>query len=96
MMLCLSLSAEAQNVVRQGNNFTSVAHRNVSAQHDVKTNYTWTDTKGKVYPIFVGKSGACYVKRTSKAGKEYKHYLGAEVSSQVCKELGIKYTPKKG
>ena len=29
-------------------------------------------------------------------GKEYKNYLGPEISSQICKELNIKYNGKKG
>lgn len=94
MMLCFVSMTNAQNVVRQGNNFSAVS--SASTTNDTKTKFTWTDSKGKVYPIFVGKSGSCYVVKVSnKSGKEYKQYLGAEVSTQVCKELGIKYQPKK-
>lgn len=91
MMLCICNYCNAQNVVRNGNTFTTVSTKTSS---ETKTKFTWKDSKGVEYPIYVGKSGACYIKKVSKAGKEYKQYLGADVSSQICKELGIKYTPK--
>ena len=91
MMLCICNYCNAQNVTRNGNTFTTVSTKTSS---ETKTKFTWTDSKAVEYPIYVGKSGACYIKKVSKAGKEYKQYLGADVSSQICKELGIKYTPK--
>ena len=91
MMLCICNYCNAQNVTRTGNTFTIVSTKTSS---ETKTKFTWKDSKGVEYPIYVGKSGACYIKKVSKAGKEYKQYLGADVSSQICKELGIKYTPK--
>ena len=94
MLLIACNFTVAQTIVREGNTFTSVSSTKESKE--IKTNFTWKDSKGNEYPIYVGKSGACYIKRVSKkTGKEYKQYLGAEVSSQICKELGIAYTTKK-
>lgn len=89
-LVCLT-NVNAQNVVRQGNTF-SVSKSSKVKKPDTKTKYTWKDSKGNEYPIYVGKTGACYVIRTSrKTGNEYKQYLGKEVSAQICKELGIEY-----
>lgn len=94
MLLALGMNVNAQSVVREGNTFSSV--KSSKASKETKTKFTWKDSKGKEYPIYVGKTGSCYVKRISgKTGKEYKQYLGKDISSQICKELGINYTPRK-
>ena len=80
-------------IQRQGNTFVSAPKK---LAEGTKTKYTWQDSKGNDYPIYVAKSGSCYVIRISKkSGKEYKQYLGKEISAEICKELGIKYQPKK-
>lgn len=87
-------SAFSQNVVREGNNFTSVSTKS-NKSSDVETKFTWTDKNGNVFPIYISKTGSCYVKRISqKTNQEYKYYLGKEISAQISKELGIKYEPK--
>lgn len=97
MLLCMvNNSIYAQNVVRKGNNFTSVSTKSKASKSENKTQFTWTDSKGNTYPIYIGKSGACYVKKVSKnTGKEYNQYLGPEVSMEVCKALGRKYISRK-
>jgi hypothetical protein len=95
MMCCFVGISNAQSVVREGNTFTSIKSSTKDTVEN-KTQFTWKDSKGKLYPIYVSKSGSCYIKRISKkTNKEYKQYLGKEISAQICKELGIKYTPKK-
>ena len=79
-------------VQRQGNTFVSAQKKQPA--EGTKTKYTWKDGKGNEYPIYVAKSGSCYVIRTSKkSGNEYRQYLGKEISSEICKELGIEYKP---
>ena len=96
--LCYSgCSAAHAEVKRDGNNFTQVSSRSAAAQ-PVATTYTWTDSKGNVYPIYLTKNGRAYVMRVSaKTGKEYRHYLGEEISRTICKEMGREYneTTKK-
>lgn len=93
--LSFSVEASAQSFHRKGNVFEQVSTRKSSATA-TKTVYTWKDSKGNNYPIFVTKSGRCFVNKTSgKTGKEYKYYLDEEISKQVCKEMGITYVPKK-
>ena len=88
------VSSSYAQVTRQGNTFVQVSSR--KASEPVKTKFSWKDSKGNEYPVYVGKTGSCYVVRVSKkTGKEYKQYLGKEISAEVCKELGIAYKPSK-
>lgn len=70
-------------IVRNGNTFSTE-----QTSQDIQTYLMWQDKDGIVYPIYITKSGSCYVKRISKkTGKEYKYYLPKEVQEQVRKEL---------
>ena len=61
------------------------------------TSFKFEDSKGKTYPIIINKAnGHCYVWRVSqKTGKPYPQPMKEEISIAICKELGIKYVPKK-
>ena len=96
LVLAIGLAANAQTYTRNGNTFTSAKSVKAKAE-PVKTKFTWKDSKGKEYPIYISAKGSCYViKTSSKTGKEYKSYLGPEISQQICKELGVEYKGKKG
>lgn len=93
LFLTTSTMATAQSYTRSGDTF--VTTKTTSGASATKTKFNWQDSKGKSYPIYVGKTGSCYVLKVSgKTNKEYKYYLGAEISQQVCKELGIEYKPR--
>lgn len=98
MLLALGVnnsSIYAQSVVKEGKTFTVVSSSRKSSE-PTKTEYTWKDSKGIEYPIYISKSGACFIIRISKkTGKEYKYYLPKEVSIQISSELGIEYKPKE-
>lgn len=66
----------------------------VEASQDIDTGYQYdtgkNDENGKIItlPIYATKSGACYVIKTSKkTGKQYRKYLGKEISAQIISEL---------
>ena len=85
LLLCgLGGSARAQHVTRQGNTFTQVSSRRPQAQRkETKTEYTYKDSKGNLYPVYLSATGKAYIKRiSSKTGKEYKQYL-PEVGRQI-------------
>lgn len=83
----------AQSFTQNGTNFTQVSK---SLSQGTKTKFTFTDSKGNKYPIYITEKGRCYVmKVSSKTNKEYKYYLKEDLSRQVCKELGITYVPKE-
>ena len=96
LVLAIGLAANAQTYTRNGNTFTSAKSVKAKAE-PVKTKFTWKDSKGKEYPVYISSKGSCFViKVSAKTGKEYKNYLGTEISQQICKELNIKYNGKKG
>ena len=52
-----------------------------------KTGFSWKDSKGDEYPVYIAHTGSCFVIKTSKSGEDYRAYLGEEVSGQIRKEL---------
>lgn len=93
-----SNTTKAQNVKREGKTFIAETTREASASKDMVTTYTWKDTKGNEYPIYLhqytkgDKAGqwTAYVIRTSaKTGKEYKYYIpnGADIATEIMKEI---------
>lgn len=77
----LAISARGQNVVLQGRQFTQVVD-STSLGQDTKTEYTYKDSKGRVYDVYLSKRGKAYIKRVSRNGREYKQYL-PEVTKQL-------------
>lgn len=90
----LPCEAQAQTR-REGNTFIQQSSRN-QASSAIQTKYTWKDSKGTEYPIFITKNGRCFVNKiSSKTGKEYKYYLDEGTSKTIAKEMGITYVPKQ-
>lgn len=94
MLFGLFVTADAQTTYKQeGNVFSSV--KTTKTVIPDKTPYTWKDSKGKEYPIYISQSGSCYVIKTSaKTGNTYKQYLGSEISIKICENLGREYKGK--
>jgi len=88
--ICIAFGAtlSAQNYTRNGKEFSVV--KQVSKKvSDEKTGYTWKDSKGNVYDIYITAKNACYTIRVSqKTGNEYRAYLPKEASYEIAKELG--------
>lgn len=63
-------------VIKQGNDYIavkdSITHKRFV---DTATSYTYTDTKGHKYPLFVSKTGKYYVWVLSKNNNMYKKYI---------------------
>lgn len=87
MMLTLALPNMGQEVVKNGNVFKAVKSDSVSnRQRETKTTYSYEDTKGVKYDIYLSASGKAFIKKVSqKTGKEYRQYLP---------EIGRKINPK--
>lgn len=87
---------KSNNVMREGKSFIAQSSAKGSNGENVKTEYSYTDTDGRTYEIWLSKNGRAYIKRVSaKTNKEYKKYLGEEISRQICKELGREYNELK-
>lgn len=84
MLFSLNVGVQAQSVQRQGNNFTQVTNKGgKSGGKETKTQYTFKDSKGNVYPVYLSASGKAFIKRVSKkTGKEYKQYM-PEIGKQI-------------
>jgi hypothetical protein len=95
ILVIASVSASyAQNYTKSGKTYKS--EKTVSQSSERETGFTWEDSKGIQYPIYMGPSGSCYIKRVSKkTGNEYKQYLGTEISADICKQLGVEYKSTK-
>lgn len=94
-ILSFNVSIAETKVTREGKVFIQNVHH--SSTGVVKpTPYTWKDSKGVEYQIMMSANGSCFVNKiSSKTGKEYKYYLGPEISQEICKEMGVEYKGKK-
>lgn len=96
IMLASVFTASAGNpsYTKEGNTYKT--EKVAKSSTEESTEFLWEDSKGNKYPIFIGPSGACYVHRISKkTGKQYKYYLGEDISKEICKSLGREYKPSK-
>lgn len=70
------ITTQAQNAKLVNGNYVSVTKSRTSIDTTPKsTDKTFTDSKGKVYPVYISSNDKLYVLRTSKAGNQYKQYL---------------------
>lgn len=67
--------------------FQIITNKDLQIENLKKTGVTWKDSKGDEYPVYMAHTGSCFVIKTSKSGKDYRAYLGEEVSEQIRKEL---------
>lgn len=95
LILCACVPSYGQTFKQEGNTFTSISNRTSTKSEPTKTKFTWKDSKGNTYPIYMSSTGSCFVIKTSaKTGKEYRYYLKPEISATICKQLGVKYNGK--
>ena len=92
MLFSLNVGVQAQSVVKSGNTFTQVSNNKggTSEGKETKTQYTYKDSKGNVYPVYLSASGKAFIKKVSKkTGKEYKQYvpeIGKQINPKAYKE----------
>lgn len=95
VLLCVGLAANAQSYTREGNTFISSTGERNRTNNTITTDFKVKESDGKEYVVYCSKStGACFIKKLSRNGKEYKKYLGEDVSRQVCSAINIEYKPK--
>lgn len=99
VMACLIMAGhflltEAQDYTRQGKQYSAV--KKTSDKKEVNTGFTWKDSKGNVYDIYITDNNACYIKKiSSKTGNEYRQYLAKEISAEIAKEMGRQTNTEK-
>lgn len=88
LTISMAMSAQTQDIVRNGDTFSAAKSEHV--RDTLVTKYSWEDASGKKYPIVVNKkTGACYICKVSKNGKWYRQYMAKMISEDICKMLGI-------
>ena len=94
-MYAMVVCANAQNYIKSSDGKTYKAAKKTANPSEKETGFTLEDSKGNTYPIYIGKTGSCYIKKISKkTGNEYRQYLGEEISRDICKQLNVEYTGK--
>ena len=91
VLFSLALGIQAQSVERKGDTFTQVSNKGgKSGGKETKTQYTFKDSKGNIYPVYLSASGKAFIKKVSKkTGKEYKQYvpeIGKQINPDAYKE----------
>lgn len=66
---------QTQSYERKGNNFSLIKKESTKSKA-TETIYTFTDSKGNVYPIYKTEKGKYFIWKVSqKTGNKYKYYL---------------------
>lgn len=95
LMYAIVVCANAQNYTKSSDGKTYKTVKKTTGSSERNTGFTWEDSKGNTYPIYMGKTGSCYIKKISKkTGNEYRQYLGEEISRDICRQLNVEYTGK--
>lgn len=93
IFLALHICVNAQSYELKGD--TLIQSNASSSQTDEKTQITLKAKDGKLYVVYITKTGRCYTKRISKkTGKEYKAYLNNDIAREICKKLGKPFVEK--
>ena len=91
-IFCIFTTVNAQNYTQKGTTFIQKESTSKQKSSAIETKYTWQDSKGNTYPIYLSKNGKAFVKMISKkTGKEYSKYLDEEISIKLCKEYNVEY-----
>ena len=69
------MTAQAQEVVRNGNTFEQVSKKKSKEAYKL-TQYTYIAADGTKYPIYISEKGKYFIfRKSAKTGKEYRQYL---------------------
>jgi hypothetical protein len=78
LLASIIYNANAQTFVKLDSkgNYTAIAKTSVKGQSKaIATGKTYTDAKGKIYPVMKSDKGKLFIIRTSAKGSTYKQYL---------------------
>lgn len=100
LMGCQAAKAQDNTPKREGKTFIATSTRGASSSSDILTEYTWKDTKGNEYPLWLhkyakGEKAGSYtvyvVRKSAKTGNDYKYCLkdGEAIAKEIMKEMGI-------
>ena len=75
LAITCTVAAFSQNATKDANGNYSAIKTAKTKEPGKATGKTFTDSKGKIYPVFESAKGKIYYIKTSKSGNEYKVYL---------------------
>ena len=79
MVTAVPLFCSGQKYTRTAaGNFTQANKSKKAKFTDSLTVYTYTDNKGRVFPVYKGERGKYYIGKVSKAGNYRRQYLKTE------------------
>ena len=91
LLAVMSINCVAQTYTVKGNTYSNV--KKSTKKEGTKTPYTWEDSKGNTYLIYILPDGRCYTNRVSgTTGKPYRAYLKEEISKDIAKKCNVQYT----
>lgn len=77
-LFCITVYSQPKVQRDNFGNFQQIATVRVKKE-PVKTSYTYTDSKGRVWDVYTTDAGKYFIIRTSaKTGKQYRQYLKQE------------------
>ena len=76
MLFVLTSAHSQQHVTKDAKGNYTAAGRDTSGANK-PTGHTFTDSKGKIYPVYISARGKLYYIRISKTGNTYKSYIKA-------------------
>lgn len=92
LFMMLAIPVFAQDYIKQ--NETTFVAKQKSKSAPTPTEYTWVDSDGKSYPIYLSAKSAFIIRKSKKSGKEYRKYLPKEIFNEITngnkKTLGSK------
>lgn len=85
MFVILAIPMIAQDYTKQSEK-VYVAKQKSSKSEPILTDYSWIDSDGKKYPIYLTEK-SCFIKKISKkSGKEYRKYLSKDLFKEITKK----------
>lgn len=89
-----SMANDSISFVVNGNMYSKVHTTNKQKTESVQTPYVYQIGEQEL-PILLSVNGRAYVIKVSqKTDKEYKYYLGEDISRDICEKMGIEYKEK--
>ncbi len=87
-MISCTANKNDVNVVDRSISETESSTTQKDETSPVKTKFVWKNSSGEEFPVYINSHGSCFIIKKSKYGKDYRAYLGEEVSEQINNELG--------
>ena len=78
----------------EGNTFISSTgeHSARTKAQIIETDFMYREKDGTEYKIMCNaNTGSCFINKVSRNNREYRKYLGEDISREVCRRLNIEY-----